>query len=117
MTKFEVLDTGAQKDTQNKLRFDLIPPEIDKALAEVLTLGAISKGYGPRNWEKGIPFMTSLGAMKRHLNEWELGHDINTKDGDFHHLKHALTNLAFIVTMIERGREDLDDRPTNRKSS
>ena len=41
---------GGLRANKGKLRFDLIPPEMDKAVAEVLTQGATK--YGDRNWEK-----------------------------------------------------------------
>ncbi len=108
MSRHYEFSTGGQKDLKGKLRTDLIPPEAEIALAEVLTFGA-SK-YQDRNWEKGIPFMSLYGATKRHLLAWVQG-DTFDKESGMNHLKHALCDLAFLVTFSERGREDLDDRP------
>ena len=43
------LDAGRKKD-QDKLRFDLILPEFEEAMAHALTHGA--KEYGANNWQK-----------------------------------------------------------------
>lgn len=106
--KFNTFNSGGQKDTAGKSRFDLIPPEIEKSLAEVYTLGA--KKYDDRNWEKGIPFSICIASLRRHLNKFQLGEDINTDDGDKHHLEHVLWWAAALVTFVKRGRTDLDDR-------
>jgi hypothetical protein len=104
----ETHTTGANKETDGKLRMDLIPAEVDKAYAEVLTFGALK--YADRNWEKGLLLIKHhLGAMKRHISKWELGID-NDHESNLNHLKHALFHIAAMVTMVERGRKDLDDR-------
>ncbi len=101
--------SGAQKDQTGKPRFDLIPPEAMKALAETYALGAVK--YSDRNWEKGIPFSAALGALKRHLNAFELGDMINTADGDIEHIAHVMWWAVALTTFVKRGRVDLNDLP------
>lgn len=113
MAKAIELKTGAKKDLSGKLRFDLIPPEVDRSLAETYTLGA--EKYEDRNWEKGIPFSIILGSLKRHLNQFELGEMINTADGNLLHADHVLWWAAALVTFLKRGREDLNDLDTYKK--
>lgn len=109
------LNTAPFKQKEGKLRFDLIPPEMDLAFAQVATFGIDKlKKCGvknpDRNWEAGLKLISDhLAAMKRHVNKWERGID-NDEESDILHLKHALWHLAAMVTMIERGRKDLDDR-------
>ena len=104
------------KDKKGKLRFDLIPPEMDRAFAEVATYGIQKlKSMGvtnpERNWETGLKLVADhIAALKRHVNAWELGHDIDKESG-IHALKHAMWHLVAVVTQIERKRHDLDDRP------
>jgi len=106
--KTTLFDTGAMRKNVGKLRFDLITPEMDLALAEVLTMGAAK--YADRNWEKGIPYISGLVAsLKRHLSAFELGED-NDPESGLLHAAHILTNAAFLVTFQMRGRDDLDDR-------
>ena len=95
----------ARNDT-NKLRFELIPPEANEALAEVLTYGA--QKYGQRNWEKGLYHDEIMGALLRHLHEYQKGNLIDPESG-LTHLSHAYCNLAFLITMIER-RPELSER-------
>lgn len=110
--KNKVFASGAQKDTANKLRMDLIPPEVDESYAEVLGLGA--NKYEDRNWERGVPYMSCVAALKRHLNRWLKGEDINAADGSLNHLQHAQFWVNALVTYVKRNRVDLDDRPSKK---
>ncbi len=101
--------SGAQKDQTGKPRFDLIPPEAMQALADTYALGAVK--YNDRNWEKGIPFSAALGALKRHLNAFEMGDMINTADGDIEHIAHVMWWAVALTTFVKRGRLDLNDLP------
>lgn len=105
--EFKQFVTGAQKEVEGKLRMDLIPPEVEKAYAEVLTFGA-SK-YDDRNWQKGIPYMSCVAPLKRHLNSWLLKEDINAESG-FNHVKHILFWAAALTYFVENGNLELDDR-------
>lgn len=91
-----------------KLRYDLIPPEADHALAAVLTYGATK--YAPRNWEKGLRWSEDIiGSLKRHLAAFEEGEVLDPESG-LPHVWHVQTNAAMLVTMAER-RPDLNDLP------
>lgn len=81
------------KYDSGKLRYDLIPPEIDKALAEVLTYGCMK--YKENSWQ-GIETKRYYAALIRHLQAWREGEKIDPESG-LPHLSHALTNLAFIL--------------------
>lgn len=116
VTKLASTETGAKKHSDGKLPVHLIPPEITIALAEALDVG-VRKGYGERNWEKGLKIdSVHLASALRHITRYRLGEDTNTEsapDGTeikIHHLKAALVNIAMAVTQVMRGREDLDDR-------
>lgn len=104
---FKEFNTGAMKEVEGKLRMDLIPPEVEKALAEVFTFG--TKKYDDRNWEKGIPFRACVGALKRHLNSWLMKEDINEESG-LNHMKHVLFWAAALTFFIEKNQSSLDDR-------
>ncbi len=86
---------GGKKNDQGKLRMDLIPPEAERALAEVLTHG--SEKYGDRNWESGIRYSRIYGALRRHLLAWIEG-ELVDKDSGLPPLWHALCCLSFLVT-------------------
>jgi hypothetical protein len=98
---------GGTKDDSGKLRMDLITPEMEEALASILTYGA-SK-YEDRNWEQGIKYSRIYAAMRRHLLAWLKGEVFDNESG-LPHINHAFCCLAFLVTYEARaGYEDLDD--------
>jgi hypothetical protein len=107
------------KDKKGKLRFDLIPPEMDRAFAEVSMFGIEKlKQHGivnpERNWEHGLKLVGDhLAAVKRHINEWEMGADAD-HESHLNPLAHAHWHLSAMVTQIMRGRGDLDDRPAKK---
>lgn len=112
-------DSGIKYD-QGKPRLDLIPPELIFAVGEILTFGAITKGYGERNWEKGMEWGRTFGALMRHMWTWWMGKEpVTTKSFLFgpldmesgrSHLWHAAACLAFLIAYEER-QIGKDDRP------
>lgn len=100
------LTVGTKYD-QGKLRWDLMPPEIEEVV-KVLTYGA-SK-YDDRNWEKGINYGRLIAATLRHLWAWIRG-ERNDPETGLHHLAHANCDILFLLTYEQRGLTDFDDRP------
>ena len=90
----------------DKARYDLIPPEVEEAIARVLTFGA-SK-YGDRNWEKGLDWGRVYAAQRRHMGAWWSGEDRDPETG-MPHTWHAACCLAFLVAYEARGA-GTDDR-------
>ena len=95
------------KFDQGKLRMDLLPPEVETAIAQILTDGADK--YGERNWERGMAWSRPYAALRRHLIAWWSGQDTDPESGHSH-LWHVLTNAAFLVAYEQRGIGE-DDRP------
>lgn len=97
------------KFDQGKARYELIPPEMDRAMAEILTSGAAK--YGDRNWEAGLAYGRVYGALRRHQEAWWAGEEKDPETGKSH-LWHAACCLAFLVTYEARGLGALgfDDR-------
>lgn len=83
-----------KKEDVGKLRMDLIPPEAEEALAEVLTYGSMK--YGDNNWKEGISYSKVYGALRRHLLAWRNNEIIDDESG-LPHLWHAFTELAFLI--------------------
>lgn len=97
------------KDDGGKLRFDLIPPEVETALAEVLTFGA--NKYTDDGW-RTVPNAEKryTAALGRHLNAAKRGETFDP-ESNLTHLQHALCNLTFLVALEEkRLREALEER-------
>lgn len=98
--------TGGLKFDAGKPRYDLIPPEIEEAIAKVLTFGA-SK-YGERNWELGMNWGRTYAALRRHMAAWWSGENTDAETG-MPHTWHAACCIAFIVSFEARG-VGTDDR-------
>lgn len=83
-----------KKHDQDKLRFDLILPEFEQAMAEVLTHGA--KEYGDNNWKlvEGAKARYTA-ALKRHLNDWQRGYTFDT-DSSCRVLAQVAINAMFL---------------------
>lgn len=96
------------KFDSDKARYDLIPPEIEEAIAKVLTFGAAK--YGERNWERGMKWGRPYAALRRHMAAWWSGEDKDPETG-MSHLWHAACCVAFLTAFEARGT-GTDDRPT-----
>lgn len=83
-----------KKIDQQKVRLDLVPPELIEAVGWVTTFGATK--YGDHNWRQGIKYSRIIAAAMRHLNEYRAGNAIDADSG-LHHLWHAATNIAFLI--------------------
>lgn len=92
--------TEGLKFDQGKARYDLVPPEIEEAIAQVLTFGA--NKYGDRNWEKGMNWGRAYAALRRHMNAWWSGEDNDPETG-MPHTWHAACCIAFLVSFQARG--------------
>lgn len=103
--------TEGRKDDSQKIRMDLIPPELIVAVGDVLTFGAHK--YAARNWEKGMSWGRVFGALMRHMWSWwnPLEPDTDPETGKSH-LWHAACCLAFLIA-YEARKVGTDDRPTN----
>lgn len=96
----------AMRFDDNKIRFDLVPPEAELELARVYTMGAIK--YADDNWRKGMSWRKCVGALKRHLNLWLSGQSIDPETG-CHHLSQVAWN-ALTLMVYEMSGAGKDDR-------
>lgn len=78
---------------QGKLRYDLEHPTAREGLIKVLTRGA--EKYAPRNWEKGMSWMSVIASLKRHLAAIEKGEDYDPETGLLH-ADHVQCNAHFL---------------------
>jgi hypothetical protein len=100
------------KFDQGKARYDLIPPEVEEAIAQVLSFGAAK--YGDRNWEAGMDWGRVYAAMRRHMGAWWRRLEDNDPESKMPHLWHAAACIAFLVAFEARG-EGNDDRPKQKR--
>ena len=82
------------KADEGKLRYDLIPADVEEEIAKVFTFGATK--YGDRNWEKGVDRSRLIAAARRHLASYLLGHQTDEECGT-HHLANSIVNLMMII--------------------
>ena len=90
-----------------KLRYDLITPEMEQALAEVLMEGA--KKYSERGWEEQMDTYTAevhFESVLRHLNEHKYGIKSDHETG-LHPLTHAFCRLGMMITVMAREKPNL----------
>lgn len=83
-----------------KLRYDLIPPEVIEALAQVYTDGA--KKYHDRNWEKGMSYSRLIRCIFSHLVKYIFGHRYDKDLPDCEHMAMVMWNAAAILTYDKR---------------
>lgn len=109
--------TEGRKDDKDKVRIELIAPELLFAVGDVSTFGA--KKYGDRNWEKGMSWSRVFGALMRHMWCWWGGALPTSKNfvfGDLDmetgksHLWHAACCIMYLIAYEARGT-GIDDRP------
>ena len=99
-------EKGVKLDT-GKLKMSLIPQEALIALAEVLTFGA--EKYTPDGWRTVKDAKTRYtDALLRHYCAYQSGEENDSESG-LSHLKHMLTNIAFLVTLDSDDKKDIED--------
>lgn len=103
---FKADGKGLRYDS-GKTRFELIPFDALRVIAEVFTKGA--EKYEPRNWERGMLFSRCVGSLLRHFTAWENGEDIDA-ESRLPHMAHAAWNCIALLTYGLRGIGE-DDRP------
>lgn len=83
------------KETQGKLRVELVPTSAIIALAKVFEFGAIK--YKEWSWRKADDANNKYyAALMRHLLAWRRGEEIDP-ESNLPHLFHVLTNAAILA--------------------
>ena len=98
---------------RTKPPLELVPMALTQACARALGYGAAK--YAPNNWRRGMRWGEVFGALKRHLDAWNEGEDIDAEEdggSGLNHLDHAAACLAFLCHMAGDERyKKMDDRP------
>lgn len=108
---YTVIVEDFMKFDAGKLRYSLIPPEMTKALAEVLTYGA--KKYKPNNWKSVDDPSRYMDALYRHLEAFRSG-ETNDPESGLHHLSHAMTNIGFLLWIDLNSKLSTNDFDTDK---
>lgn len=94
----EEFGNGSVRDTQEgKPRYDLVPPQPMKRVADLYARGA--EKYGENNWTKGQPTSRYMASLERHFQQYKAG------DTDEDHLAAVVFN-AFGVMFFEDTKWD-----------
>lgn len=91
---FDQIDVGPKYD-EGKLRYDLVPPQAIKALAETLTVGAAK--YAPNSWQQ-VPDAERryTAALMRHFEAYRSGEELDPET-KLSHLSHCMANISFLL--------------------
>lgn len=71
--QYNASKTGAQREALGVPYFRQVPLEAVAAGAASLEYGA--QKYSDRNWEKGLPWQQMIDSLKRHIDDFERGHE------------------------------------------
>lgn len=91
----------------NKPRFDLIPPEMLFALADLYGKGA--KKYSERGWEEGMSWGRCFASLMRHAWKFWRRSDFDEDTGS-HHMINVIFNATALYIYHKR-KIGTDDRP------
>ena len=98
-----------QKQTEGKLRLDLIPPRAEEAIAKVRAFG-VTKYKEEWAWKEDVPASEFITAAQRHIRSHRAGEGVDP-ESNLPHIWHALTSLAMAVEIMP------DDETLNRFDS
>lgn len=97
-------EVGVKYD-QDKTRYDLIPTDAEKEVADVFTHGY--NKYGDVNLRGGIKYSRLYAACRRHMEAFRAGERLD--ESGRHHIAHAIANLMMILHFELADFKDLDD--------
>lgn len=99
---------GVVKADAGKTRYELIPYDVLKDIADVFAYGA--EKYHDNSWrtEKPAAVSRTFASIMRHLTEFMLGNDWDPESGKSH-LAHACTQLMMLMH-VYRVFPETDDR-------
>lgn len=103
------MEEKGTRENEGKPKWSLFPQSTLIPMVRVLEFGANKYGIG--NWQKGLSIRETCESLKRHLDAFMEGEDIDP-GSLIHHIGHIQANAMFISYMLEK-RPDLDDRYKN----
>lgn len=91
---------------EGKLKWSLVPQSALHPMVRVLEFGA--NKYSEHNWKKGLPVVEICESLKRHLDAFMEGEDLDPESG-LSHVGHIQCNAMFLSWML-KNRPELDNR-------
>lgn len=107
--KYKTSEFGAMREALGVPYFRQLPLEGLAAAAASLEYGA--QKYAYRNWEKGLPWQQMIDSLRRHLDDFERGHDYDDgPDGsDLHQVCMIMASAMMLSSSVIRDI-GVDDR-------
>lgn len=91
---------------EGKLKWSLVPQSAFHPMVRVLEFGA--QKYDAHNWKKGLPVVEICESLKRHLDAFMEGEDLDPESG-ISHVGHIQCNAMFLAWMLQN-KPELDNR-------
>lgn len=95
-----------KKDDQNKPPMELLSHPALVEISRAFGHGKVK--YGAFNYRKGIAWTRIIGALYRHVGQFNSGENTDTESG-VSHLAHAAACCIMLLDLIV-GHPELDDR-------
>lgn len=121
MEPIKTLETGrggGHRKNAGKLRYSLAPRFAQQEYVRVWTKGAEKytekdeQGNvirdGAHNWRRGMTWCSVMDSLKRHVDRWEAGEDIDPENGCYH-TSEIMANAAMLTEFVKIFGEG-DDR-------
>lgn len=102
-------EQGAMREAMNVPYLRQVPLEAVAAGATSLEYGALK--YDHRNWEKGLPWQQMIDSLKRHIDDFERGHEYDDGEGGsgLHQVCMIMASAMMLSASVMRG-VGTDDR-------
>ena len=92
----------AKKAREGKPPLQKLDPKFLAGMARVCDMG--DRKHADTHWTLGLPWSAVVGAVKRHLAEFELGKIKDAESGE-NHLLHAAAGLMFLHYYCEHAEK------------
>lgn len=112
MKNWNTSETGAMREAIGVPYFRQLPLEALAAGAAALEYGA--QKYDNRNWEKGLPWQQMIDSLKRHVDDFERGHDYDDAENGsgLPHICLIMSSAMMLAASVVRGIGQDDRLPS-----
>lgn len=115
--EYERADSGAMRGALGVPYMRQVPLEAIAAGAAALEYGA--RKYNHRNWELGLPHQQMIDSLKRHIDDYERGHNYDDADdgSNMHQVCMIMASAMMLTSSVIRGIGTDDRMPQVHKDA